>query len=222
MIVPLYNGTLATSLRTIPQLKSKPRTWGLACSVPGQASGWLVVPNWYRTQGWGRRGTLCSSGEGAAPCFATTVKLPLRVAVKRPSFIRDRTPPDAPPLRWLSGSSGDPSKISLMPTSGPEQDKVMSKFDALVWREGTSDRGRTEPNGRGDTVAQDDDLPIAWRAATGGKFQSPAYACRARDFRARARGRYPGQNRIPNGPGGRSWRTGCHENKRATVGSAVK
>jgi hypothetical protein len=45
----------------------------------------------------------------------------------------------------------------------------MAKFDALAsWREGTSDRSCNEPNGRGDTVAQDDDLPIAWRAATGG------------------------------------------------------
>ena len=40
----------------------------------------------------------------------------------------------------------------------------MSKFDARVsWREGTSDRGCNEPNGRGDTVAQ-----TTWRVATGG------------------------------------------------------
>jgi hypothetical protein len=75
------------------------------------------------------------------------------------SFVRNRTPPDAPPLRWPSRSSGDPCKISLMPTSDD------AKFDALAsWRGGTSDRGCNEPNGRGDTVTQGDDLPMGFRA----------------------------------------------------------
>lgn len=78
------------------------------------------------------------------------------------SFVRNRTPPDAPPLRWSSRSSGDPCKFSLMPTS---DDATRPKFDALAsWRGGTSDRGCNEPNGRGDTVTQGDDLPMAFRA----------------------------------------------------------
>jgi hypothetical protein len=147
--------------------------------MPGPA--WLVVPNCLPHARMGRTGNacwsaLCPSGEGLTGDVLRHDRQATSTRWQVASFVRNRAPLDAPPLRSPSGSSGDPSKIWLRPPQDPCRrrcDEVMSKFDALATWHGGSDRGCNGPNGRGDTVAQGDDQPIRFRAAEQQQVELP-------------------------------------------------